>query len=92
MFEMLSDPIFILLTIINAGVLYITLYYFLYCLKNKVDMRKSAGILLGLVYLCFITCPLVYKAVVTMNNLEYSLQAYVEKPYKQVRKIAKLFK
>lgn len=47
--------------IIEAVIWYAFVYYLLYALKNPVDLRLAALILLVLVYLGTVTCPLVHK-------------------------------
>jgi len=45
------------MAIIESAIWYAFIYYFLYIIKNPVDLRQGASILLVLSYLGIITCP-----------------------------------
>jgi hypothetical protein len=52
------SPLFIILALINVVVVYALIYYFLYSIKNPINLFTAAFILLVLGSLALITCPL----------------------------------
>lgn len=45
--------------LIEAALWYVFLYYFLFSVKNEVNLYQSAFVLLAIAYLASISCPLV---------------------------------
>lgn len=48
-----------LLALVEAALWYVFLYYFLFSVKNEVNLYQSAFALLAIAYLASISCPLV---------------------------------
>jgi hypothetical protein len=59
MFMWFMSPMHIICGLINALFVYLTIYYFLYCLKHPIHIAYSAFILLVLSCLSILTCPII---------------------------------
>lgn len=57
-FFFLKKPVFLMWTAVHLVFAYLTIHYFLHCLKSPIKIGYSAFVLLALSMLTMLTCPI----------------------------------